>query len=157
MNIIKLMAIALLFVTAVGPQRPAESGTKAELTAMLRQFLDDAGRGNRAGFETFFADDVVYTRSTGAVVNKGEILKNVESLKPTAESKSLYSADDITMHDYGDTAVVAFRLIARTEHKDGKIETAYFHNTGTFLRRGGRWQVVAWQATKISAEPNEPR
>jgi hypothetical protein len=43
--------------------------------------------------------------------------------------------------------VVNFRLVQHNE-KDGKQETNYFRNTGTFLKRNGKWQVVAWQATK---------
>jgi hypothetical protein len=46
--------------------------------------------------------------------------------------------------------IVAFRLVGNTTHVDGKVETAQYRNTGTFLRRNGRWQAVAWQATKIS-------
>ena len=44
---------------------------------------------------------------------------------------------------------VNFRLVQHNE-KDGKQETNYFRNTGTFLKRNGKWQVVAWQATKIA-------
>ena len=40
------------------------------------------------------------------------------------------------------TAVVAFRLVS---------EPQQYFNTGTFVKRGGRWQAVAWQATKIPA------
>jgi len=83
------------------------------------------------------------------VTNKAETLKNVASLRPTAESKTTYSAEDVTVRYYGDTAVVAFQLVARTEHAGGKIETGNYRNTATFLRRNGRWQAVAWQSTKI--------
>ena len=62
--------------------------------------------------------------------------------------------EDVTVHDYGDTAIVAFRLVARTEHSDGKIEMSNYRNTGTFLRRDGRWQVVAWQSTKMPEAGN---
>jgi ketosteroid isomerase-like protein len=142
--------VLLLPLASVGaPQSGGKPTTTAKLTAMLRQFLVDAAQGNAAGFETFFADDVIYTRSAGAVTNKAEIMKNVANLRPTAESKTTYSAENITVHDYGDTAVVAFQLVARTEHVDGKIEIGNYRNTGTFLRRDGRWQVVAWQSTKI--------
>jgi len=59
------------------------------------------------------------------------------------------------VHEYGDTAVVAFRLVALTAHDEGKagmakMESESYRNTGTFLRRNGKWQVVAWQATKIA-------
>jgi len=144
-----LIALLLPLTSTSAPQSAGDSATKEKLTAMLRQFLVDAAQGNPAGFEAFFADDVIYTRSAGVVTNKAEIMKNVASLRPTAETKTTYSAEDITVHDYGDAAIVAFQLVARTEHADGKVETGNYRNTGTFLRRNGRWQVVAWQSTKI--------
>ena len=54
------------------------------------------------------------------------------------------------MRQYGDVAVVAFRLVAesRDAADDALVATRYF-NTGTFLRRHGEWRAVAWQATKI--------
>jgi len=144
-----LFAVLGLLPAVAIPQTAGDSVTTQKLTGMLRQFLMDAAQGNAAGFDSFFADDVIYTRSAGVVTNKAEIMKNVSSMRPTAESKSTYSAEDITVHDYGDTAVVAFQLVARTEHADGTITAGNYRNTGTFLRRNGRWQVVAWQSTKI--------
>ena len=148
-----LLALLLPLPLAAGPQTKAPASIAEELTTMLRRFLGDAAQGNVAGFETFFADDVIYTRSAGVVTTKAEILKNVASLRPTPESKTTYSAEDVTVHEYGDTAIIAFRLVGRTEHSDGKIETGNYRNTGTFLRRNGRWQVVAWQSTKIPEAP----
>jgi len=144
-----LISLLLPLASTGTPQNAADTATKEKLTAMLRQFLVDAAQGNAAGFDTFFADDVIYTRSAGVVTDKAEIMKNVANLRPTAESKTTYSAEDITVHDYGDAVVVAFQLVARTEHADGKVETGNYRNTGTFLRRIGRWQVVAWQSTKM--------
>jgi len=144
-----LLAVLGLLPALAMPQAAVDTTATQKLTALLRQFLVDAAQGSAAGFDSFFADDVIYTRSAGVVTNKAAILKNVSSLRPTAESKTTYSAADITVHDYGDTAVVAFQLVARTEHADGKITTGNYRNTGTFLQRRGRWQVVAWQSTKI--------
>jgi len=144
-----LLAVLGLFPALAMPQSAGDTTTTQKLTSQLRQFLVDAAQGNAEGFDSFFADDVIYTRSAGVVTNKAEIMKNVSSMRPTAESKTAYSAEEIIVHDYGDTAIVAFQLVARTEHADGRITTANYRNTGTFLRRNGRWQVVAWQSTKI--------
>ncbi len=143
--------IILLLTVTGAPELMARdnSRTARDLTVMLRQFLDDAAKGNREGFEKFFADDVIYTRSAGVVIGKADIMNGIERLKPTAEKKTTYSAEDITIHEYGDTAIVAFRLVARTEHQDGRVETERYRNTGTFLRRRGRWQAAAWQATMV--------
>ena len=152
MKIAKLAVMIVLLVPAARAQQSAQSTTTHQLTAMLNQFLDDASTGNRAGFDRFFADDVIYTGSNGLVRTKPEIMKNVGSMKPTPDKKTTYSAEDVTVHDFGDAAIVAFRLVGRTETKDAAghhVETESYRNTGTFVRRNGRWQVVAWQATKI--------
>jgi len=51
-----LVLIALLVPLAnlVARQSAGDAATKEKLTAMLRQFLVDAARGNVAGFESFF-------------------------------------------------------------------------------------------------------
>ena len=143
-----MIAVALGSVAAT-VTRTQTSGTQ-EVTALLREFIAGAGSGDRAIFDKFFADDVIYTRATGVVITKASIMESLGKPSPASEGKSSYSAEDITVHDYGDTAIVAFRLEGRTEHADGKLETAHYRNAGTFLRRKGRWQAVAWQATKIS-------
>ena len=65
--------------------------------------------------------------------------------KPGDET-TIFTAEDVRIQQYGDTAVVAFRLVGTTD-KDGKKTTNNYLNTGTFLKRDGKWQVVAWQAT----------
>jgi len=125
----------------------AESATSQQLTQMVRDFLAAVPRGDRQVFDNFFADDVIYTRSAGLTVNKAEILRNID-VRAVNEPKATYEADDFTIHPYGEMAVVNFRLIQHNE-LDGKQETNYFRNTGTFLKRNGKWQVVAWQATRV--------
>lgn len=125
----------------------AEMAGSQQLKQMVRDFLAAVPSGNRQVFDTFFADDVIYTRSAGVTVNKSEILRNID-VRAVNEPKATYEADDFTVHPYGDTAIVNFRLVQHNE-KDGKQETNYFRNTGTFLKRNGKWQVVAWQATRV--------
>jgi ketosteroid isomerase-like protein len=144
--VLTVVALCSVGATAIRTQ----TGAAQEITALLREFIAGAGSGDRAIFEKFFADDVIYTRASGVVITKASIIESLGKPSPASEGKSTYSAEDITVHEYGDTVIVAFRLEGRTEHGDGKVETARYRNTGTFLRRNGRWQAVAWQATKIS-------
>ena len=118
---------------------------------MLNQFMRDASSNNSAGFDRFFADDLIYTGSNGMVHTKADIVRSLNAPKPAnaPNEKEAYSAERIVVHDFGSAAIVAFRLVARTERADGKIETSNYRDTGTFLRRDGKWQVIAWQATKI--------
>jgi ketosteroid isomerase-like protein len=144
-----VMSVAALSVIwpAVISARP---NATEEVTALLREFIAAAGSGDPAIFDKFFASDVIYTRATGAVITKTDIMESLKKSAPPSEGKSSYSAEDITVHEYGDTVIVAFRLVGRTEKPGGKVDIAHYRNTGTFLRRNGRWQAVAWQATRIS-------
>src|SRR5215813_5163329 len=122
-----------------------------ELTKLLNEFLAGASHNDAATHDRFWAEDLVYTGSSGRRRGKAEIMKDVRSApapKP-GDPKTTYTAEDIRIQQYGNTAIVAFRLVATTE-KDGKTEVANYLNTGTFLKRKGKWQVVSWQATKAA-------
>jgi ketosteroid isomerase-like protein len=148
----RLTITICLFVFLPLAARPVSAQTKAteEVTALLREFMKGAGQGDRAAFDKFFADDVIYTRATGVVITKADIMQSLGKPAPESSGKVTYSAEDITVREYGEAVVVAFRLEGRTESPDGKVELAHYRNTGTFVRRNGRWQAVAWQATKIA-------
>ncbi|MHB8501489.1 MAG: nuclear transport factor 2 family protein [Candidatus Acidiferrales bacterium] len=150
MKFAKVLMIVMALCSAGAMATPAQTSAAQEVTALLHEFLEAAGRGDRAIFDKFFADDVIYIRATGVVRTKADIMASLGKPAPASEGKSTYSAEDVMVHEYGDAVVVAFRLEGRTEHADGKVKTAHYRNTGTFLRRNDRWQVVAWQATKIS-------
>jgi hypothetical protein len=146
---ISAVAVALVLVMAA-PTIAAEISTSAELQKLLHEFLEAAGRGDKAVFDRFFADDLIYTRSAGVTITKAEIMKGLNEPPKPDDPKSTYSADDITVRDYGDIAVVNFRLMQHLK-KGNNSETNYYRNTGTFLKRNGRWQAVAWQSTRVPA------
>lgn len=146
------MAIVILAALALGDAPDA-----AVLRQMLDEFLAGASRNDAAVHERFWADDLVYTGSSGRRVGKDDILGDVRGApapKP-GERVTTYTAEDVRIRQYGDAAVVAFRLVATTP-SPGRAEVKEFHNTGTFVKRDGRWQVVAWQATAIADPSPEP-
>jgi ketosteroid isomerase-like protein len=140
-------------VVLVGVNLRAQSApAAAELTKLLNEFLAGASHNDAATHDRFWADDVIYTGSSGRRRSKADIMKDVRSApapKP-GDPKTAYTAEDIRIQQYGNTAIVAFRLVATTE-KDGKTEVTNYLNSGTFVKRKGKWQVVNWQATKAAA------
>lgn len=122
----------------------------AELTRLLNDFLAGASRNDAAIHDRFWADDLIYTRSAGRRVNKADVMRDVRSApapKPS-DPKTVYTAEDIQIQQYGDTAVVAFRLVSTTE-AGGSKQVANNLNSGTFVKRDGKWQVVNWQSTRM--------
>jgi ketosteroid isomerase-like protein len=106
--------------------------------------------------DRFWADELVYTSALGRRKSKADIMRELrDETKATPkpeEGTAVYTAEDIRIQQYSDTAVVAFRLVATTDKAGTKTVANYF-NTGTFLKRNGKWQVIAWQATALPKAP----
>lgn len=117
---------------------------KAELTSLLTEFLDGATRNDAAIHDKYWADELIYTSSSGTRFGKAELMQGVTGrglLKPE-QINTVYSSEDVRIMQYGDTAVVAFVLVGKSD-----TETKRYLNSGTFVRRDGKWQAVNWQAT----------
>jgi uncharacterized protein DUF4440 len=120
---------------------------KQELITLIQTFLNDVPKNERVTFDRFFAEDIIYTRGTGQVITKKDILADTgNSTAPRANAT--YEGRDFKVHQYGDLAVVNFRLTMHATENDKPV-TRTFRNTGTFMKRNGQWQAIAWQATPI--------
>ncbi|MBI2511430.1 MAG: DUF4440 domain-containing protein [Opitutae bacterium] len=141
--------VALLFVSVVGVVRaesaPTPEQTVSAVAGLLREFL--ANVDDPAMHARFWADDLVYTSGRGEVKAKAAIVAEVaaaaKTLRPDSP-RTRYGADEIRVRPYGNFAALNFRLLVK--NPDG---TQWFsRNSGAFLWRDGRWQVVTWQATR---------
>ena len=156
-----ILSVLLVIPGMVGFAYAAEAPDSAELHRMLDEFMAGATVNDAAAHDRFWADDLIYTSSSGERFGKAEIMKGLSAAKADPSSVSEepvmgYGAEDVRIQQYGDTAIVAFTLVG-TKAGDATAgtpeSTQRFFNTGTFLRRDGTWKVVAWQATRIPA-PN---
>jgi len=128
---------------------PALAGPQEEISSLLNAFL--ARVDDPAVHERFWADDLVYVSAAGVVRSKAEILKSMRAGdtpgvrdKNPGEPKTTFSAEEVKVRPLAaDVGVLNFRLV---QHAGDR--TNYFRNSGTFVKRDGRWQVVSWQATR---------
>lgn len=152
-----LMSVVIFLVSAISLHaQPAPDA--GELTRLLNEFLAGAGKNDAAIHDRFWADDLIYTRSAGVRTNKEDLMKGVRSApaQKAGDPVTVYTAEDIKIQQYGNAAVVAFRLVSTSTKSDGTKTVGNNLNTGTFIKRGGKWQVVAWQST-IVPKPPEPK
>ena len=130
---------------------PPSDTAKAELTAMLHHFLKNSA--TEATHAQFWADDLVYTSSNGTRFGKADIMQgfagDADADAADDETQFEYSGEDVDVQVFGTTAIVTFRLVGTPDDGSAPLE---FFNSGTFLKRQGRWQAVNWQATVIPAE-----
>ena len=146
---LSLICATLLSLTVAATTPAPAAPDSSALHTLLVQFLDGAGRNDAAMHERFWADDLIYTGSSGRRIGKADIMKDVKgSPAPKPDDPvTRYGAQDVRIQQYGNAALVAFKLVATTTHGDTTTVATYL-NSGFFLKRTGRWQAVGWQATK---------
>src|SRR5436190_310112 len=110
---------SVLFLLALVSSAFAQTSAPAtaELTKLLNDFLAGASRNDVAMHERFWADELIYTASSGRRKGKADIMRELraEEKEPKKdEPETTYSAEDIRIQQYGDTAIVAFRLVGKT-------------------------------------------
>ena len=105
-------------------------------------------RRDTASLQRFYADEYLYTDPDGLVWDKTRDLANLTS--GSAARLSAFKLDETKVHIYGDVAVVTGRNTIT-----GVFERVYsdlsgsYRFTDVFVKRNGRWQCAASQASRI--------
>ena len=156
----KRFLLPFFLLLSLSPGLPAQTAPDAaELTRLLNDFLAGASKNDIAMHDRFWAEELVYTSALGRRKGKADIMRELRAEPATTpkpeDGTTVYTAEEIRIQQYADTAIVAFRLVA-TNDKAGTKTVANYLNTGTFLKRNGKWQVVGWQATAMPKDSPSP-
>ena len=98
-----------------------------------------------ATLNALLADDLVYTHSTARLDTKQSLIGNMES------GATFYTAvepSDVKAQDLGDTVVLtgSCRISVMSGGRPNSFGVRF---TDVYANKGGRWQMVAWQSTRL--------
>lgn len=153
----EMLITLLMGVVALGLQnskaQTAESSAAQAKSGSVEQFLMQMERNwakailerNVAKIREIVAADVVLTTPDGTVQSLDDDLAELQSGAFTAE---LYDSFDMKVKLYGDCAVVTGKTKLKGKYNGENVQNQ-FRWTDTFVKRKGRWQVVASQATPL--------
>jgi len=147
-SISAVMALGLSAVSCSG-DRPA-SITQNELVRRTQEILNGVTTGDRKPFDRYFADDALVHDEKGRGMTKRALVADM-SPPPADWSGSLVLTHPRSLVAT-DTAVLSYDL-DETETISGQQMRARYHTTDTWLRRKGRWQIVAEQALRYYEDP----
>ena len=113
----------------------ADDKTAQWMITQERRWAESACDGNDV-VQTLLADDFQGTSPSGKRYSKPDTIGE----KPTARDCKL---GEVKIRFFGDTLAIAYGSESRVKAKDGKgsIETLIW--TDTWLKRDGRWQIIA--------------
>jgi len=144
--------ILLIFCLTGSAQTQNKKDTKqSKIEAELMQLERDIGQANinrdKAFFERVEADEFIFTDSGGGLTTKAEDVASLD--KPPGEYKLVsYEVDEMKVAVYGNTAVVTGRTTTVSRGKDREV-TGKSRFTDVFVKRDGRWQLVAGHSSRI--------
>jgi len=126
----------------------AQSATKEEEALMQRE--RDQGQAwikkDAKFIDEYEAKEYVFTNEDGTLSEKAA---DMETLKTGTSSFESFGADDMKAMVFGDAAVVVGRATLKGTYLGSPMVGAY-RFADTFVKRDGRWQVVASQITRIA-------
>jgi ketosteroid isomerase-like protein len=110
---------------------------KKRMTAMAQKDV--------ATLNTLLADDLVYTHSSARLDTKKSLIGAMES------GSTVYTSvepSDVKAQDFGDTVVLtgSCRIGVMSGGRPNSFGVRF---TDVYANKGGRWQMVAWQSTRL--------
>jgi|SRR5262245_32450668 ketosteroid isomerase-like protein len=110
---------------------------KKRMTAMAQKDV--------ATLNELLADDLVYTHSSARLDTKQSLIGNMES------GSTVYTSvvpSNVKAQDLGDTVVLTGECRISV-NAGGRPNSFGVRFTDVYANRGGRWQMVAWQSTRL--------
>ena len=137
--------VVLLMSFVASAQAPAKgaAGDREQILQIERDWIQSFVTMDVAANERIVADDFLGTEPDGKRITKADIVAEVKTGEALASNH--LNEDDVTIRFYGQTAVV--NGSESWKQKDGK--TGRFIWTDIFVKRNGKWQVVASQDLEV--------
>lgn len=160
-NLLTSPALALFLCLSITPLMAEDERCACGVEAALDQFLAGAGNGDPTVHDRFWAEDLIYTSSSGERFGKAEIMAGFEANEEpaTPDAAPIYSANDVEIRFEGHLALLTFTLLAETPGESESTIQRYY-NSGV-LRNSAEdgepphWQAMLWQATRILEEVSD--
>ena len=132
----------LLFLCACAGlnANPAESVEQVERRRFAAMVAQDI-----AALEPLLADDLTYGHSNGEFQNKSQFLETIRAGRLRYEA---IGVQGLNVRHYGNVAIVTGQILISGRAGNEPV-TLNLRFTDAHVNRDGRWQLVAWQSTRL--------
>ena len=142
---------ALLFAAARAAAVPAPGDAAETVLALEAERVRAMTAGDLAALERIFADDALYTHSTGVSETRTEFIGQIRS---GARKYGALTLSDLKARPAGTAIVVTGRMHGSVEVEGKTIPLALVY-TAVYAGRGGRWRLAAYESTRLPETPKK--
>jgi len=131
-------AILVLGISSIAFGQYKKGSVEEKLIELDRAWTVAELKGDKNTAGALVADDYVGTTQRGEIENKTQYLAGV---MPNAD---MVKADDYKVTIYGNTAIMTHRSTV------SGVRNIQFRSTHIWMKRAGKWQIVAHHGSQIS-------
>ena len=153
----RLTCLALLLAAACGlapAQQQKLSTAEEEVRRLERQWLDAYEQNDSDAMNRIVSDDFTITFPDGSMQTKPQIMSMLKSPRRASQPRMRFRTEGVQSRAYGGTVILIGTVVTEYE-REGKTASERSRYTDTYVRRGGRWQVVASHLSNVE-EPKNP-
>ncbi len=151
MNLAKTLLIFLLMILT-SCYATAQNTAEQEVRKLERAWLDAYEQRDAKAMETIVADDFTITFADGSIRTKPQIINSIKNSHNNPPPK--FYTEDVQARVYGDTVILVGRVISEWQ-QNGNTMKEQNRYTDTYVRRNGRWQVIASHLSNAAKSPNQ--
>jgi ketosteroid isomerase-like protein len=121
------------------------AGNGDKIIELDRKRMTAMAQKDIATLNELVADDLVYTHSSARLDTKQSLIGNMES------GSTVYTSvvpSNVKAQDLGDTVVLTGECRISV-NSGGRPNSFGVRFTDVYANRGGRWQMVTWQSTRL--------
>ncbi len=123
-----------------------------EILKLEEELTQTEMRVDVEALDLIYADDIMVTAPMGICVDKPAVMTEVRQAADKATVEK-YDKDDLKVRTYGETAAVtSYRITAKARFEETEIN-ARLCITNVWLKREGRWQIVARHTANLEQQP----
>lgn len=145
-----LLALCSLALFTSSACHPKDDISQGELVRRTLELTSAVAAGDQTPWKKYFADDCMFFDEKGRNMNKKALVEDITPL-PHGYSGSI-AIEKVQSHIENDLAIVSYDMDEK-EAVFGQVMTARYHETDTWMRRNGQWQIVAGQVLRYYEDP----
>lgn len=145
-------AAVLLFVGLEAAVLTQHADDMAAIADIEQRLASAWLKGDRAFIDAILAPDWSVTDASGRILGKRQVIDETFGSGGSVEGGRRIESmvvDDVTIRMFGDTAVATGRTRATGSYQ-GKAASVVLRFTDVFVRRSGRWLIVASHASAVA-------
>lgn len=142
MKAVKTYLIVLMLIACSG-QALGQDDAGQVVRKLERAWLDAYEQHDEKAMDAIVADDFTITFPNGSIQTKSQIVAGIKNSGSPGGPAMKFHTEDVQARVYGDTVILIGRVITEYQRAGQPTSQEEQRYTDTYVKRNGRWQVVA--------------